>query len=102
LELFEIVKNNLYVGMVVKNYKMLCHLLNQEPKTSDSKKAQEKEWKRFFDWTREGQKYIIINVHNNQLPKDDKRYDGNNKNNRKEYEQFQISIEDDQKKGVYR
>jgi len=76
--LYQLVKNNLYVGLVIKNYKLLCHLLEQETKTSDSKKAQEKEWKRYFDWEKKGHKYIIIEVYNEPLEKNDKRSLGNN------------------------
>lgn len=32
--------SNLSIGMVVKNYKILCHLLNQEAKTGKAKQYQ--------------------------------------------------------------
>ena len=75
--LYKMVKNNLYVGLVIKNYKLLCHLLNEEEKKANSKKAQEKEWRRFFDWEKQGQKYIIIEIYTEPLEKDDKRSLGN-------------------------
>ena len=77
MELFEIIKNNLYIGMVIKNYKLMCQLLNQEEKTGNAKKAQQKEWKRFFDFEKQGQKYIIIEIYTEPLPKNDKRALGN-------------------------
>ena len=75
--LYELVKNNLYVGLVVKNYKLMCHLLQQEQKTSNSKKAQHKEWQRYFDYEKQGQKYIITEIYNEPLIKNDKRALGN-------------------------
>ena len=62
---------------VVKNYKEMCKLLNQEEKTGNSKKAQEKEWKRYFKWEKQGQKYIIEEIYENPLPVQDKRKNGN-------------------------
>jgi len=75
--LYELVKNNLYVCLVVKNYKLMCHLLQQEQKTSNSKKAQHKEWQRYFDYEKQGQKYIITEIYTEPLAKNDKRALGN-------------------------
>lgn len=35
--------------MTIKNYKMLCELLEQEVKNGKSKKLQLEDWKRYFD-----------------------------------------------------
>jgi len=50
-KLFELVKNNLYVGLIVKNYKLMCHLLQQEQKISgQGKNYQFDQWKQYFNW----------------------------------------------------
>jgi len=75
--MFELVKNNLYIGLIIKNYKLMCHLLGQEEKTGNAKKAQQKEWKRFFNYEKQGQKYIIIEIYAEPLHKIDGRENNN-------------------------
>jgi len=75
--LHRLVKSNLSIGQIIKNYKELCRLLNQEVKTSDSKKSQEKEFKQCFNWEKAGHKYIIIEIYQEPLEKNDKRSLGN-------------------------
>lgn len=67
-------------GMVIKNYPELCKVLGQASyKTgSNSQKAQLKEFARYFKWEKHGQKYIIIEIYDEPLPKQDKRKNGNN------------------------
>lgn len=54
--------SQLHEGMIVKNYKEMCRLLNQTVQTSNSKKAQLAEWQRYFDYEKSGQKFLITNV----------------------------------------
>lgn len=68
----------LSVGMTVKNYKALCELLSQDVKTGNSKKAQITDFKCYFDWKRSGQQFIITDIYDTPLCKDDKRKEGNN------------------------
>lgn len=68
----------LTTGMVVKNYKILCGLLGQEVKDGKSKKLQLEDWKRYFDWEKSGQKFIITDIYDTPLTKEDKRKLGNN------------------------
>jgi len=68
----------LHEGQVIKNYKAMCKLFNEEIKSSDSKKAQEKEWMRYFDFEKDKQKYIITEIYDTPLPKDDARNKGSN------------------------
>lgn len=68
---------NLNEGQVIKNYKELCLLLNQEIKTSNSKKAQIKEWERYFKFHKEGQKIIIDEIYENILDINDGRKNAN-------------------------
>ena len=101
---YELVKKNLAIGLIVKNYKEMCRLFNEKIKSGNSKILQLKNWQRYFTWINDKQKIIIKNIHNKPLPKIDLRHDGNNKGNRKDYKQFNISTnnDDDLKKGVYK
>ena len=45
--------------LIIKNYKEMCKILDEEETDGNSKKSQIKEWNRYFDFTRDGQKYII-------------------------------------------
>jgi hypothetical protein len=64
-------------GLIVKNYKEMCKLLGEEITGGDSKKSQEKEWRRYFSFEKKGQKYIVIKIYNEPLEKEDKRVMGN-------------------------
>lgn len=48
LDLDEVDTSQLSEGLEVKNYRALCELVGEEPKTGNGKKAQLKEWERFF------------------------------------------------------
>lgn len=69
--------SNLKVGQVVKNYKELCALLEEEFKQGgDSRKAQLKEFARYFEWEKSGQKFLITDIYDTPLPKEDGRNKG--------------------------
>lgn len=70
--------SSLKIGMTIKNYKQLCELLNQEVEFGNSKKSQLLEFERYFDWEKIGQKFIITDVYDTPLDKEDKRKFGNN------------------------
>ena len=70
--------SNLKVGQVVKNYKELCALLEEEVKTGKSKQLQLDNLNRFFEWEKAGQKFIITDIYDTPLPKVDGRSSGNN------------------------
>ena len=63
-----------------KNYKELCAYLGETPTTANSKKAQIKEWERYFSFRKEGQKIIITEVFDTPKDKVDNRGGNNNKN----------------------
>jgi len=69
--------NNLSVGQIVKNYKTMCEILGQQAKTSNSKKAQIKEWERYFKFHKEGQKIIIDEIYEKPLDVEDGRTNSN-------------------------
>lgn len=68
----------LEIGMVVKNYRELCMLLNQDVKGGKSKQLQIEDFKRYFDFEKAGQKFIITDIYDEPLTKEDKRKLGNN------------------------
>ena len=70
--------STLVIGMTIKNYKELCTILNEEAKTGKAKQLQLKNWKRYFDWEKDGQKFIIVDIYDTPLPKEDLRRKGNN------------------------
>ena len=77
-KLYEIVKNNLHIGISIKNYKEMCKLLEDEEKNGKGRNYQFINWKRFFDWEKKGQKFIVTIIYDIPLPKVDNRKDNNN------------------------
>ena len=55
----------------------MCRILNEQVCGGDSKKAQLKEWARYFLWEKRGQKFIILDIYDEPLPKDDGRQNKN-------------------------
>lgn len=70
---------NLKPGDIISDYKELCTLVQEEIKGGDSKKAQLKEFERYFQYEKHGRKFLILDVYDTPLPKNDKRKDGNRK-----------------------
>lgn len=66
----EVDVSKLSYGMIVKNYATMCELLGEEVKTGrgNSKSSQEKNWKRFFGWEMDGQKYVVTDIYDKPLP----------------------------------
>lgn len=54
--------SNLQQGMVVKNYRELCKLLEIEVKAGNSKKAQLKELNKYIKYHKDGNKFIIDEI----------------------------------------
>ena len=69
--------SGLELGMVVKNYREMCRILNEQICEGNSKKAQLKEWSRYFLWEKKGQKFIILDIYDEPLPKEDGRANKN-------------------------
>ena len=72
----EINTSRLQVGQVVKNYKELCSLFGEEECAGNSRKAQLKEFARYFEWEKSGQKFLITDIYDTPLPKEDGRNKG--------------------------
>lgn len=62
--------SKLQAGMVVKNYETMCKLISDKVISTrgNSKAAQFKRWKQYFDWEQDGQKFIIMEVYDRPLP----------------------------------
>ncbi len=73
----EIDTNRLVIGDVYKNYKELCNILGEKVLEGNSKKAQLKEWSRYFLWEKKGQKFIILDIYDEPLLKSDGRQNKN-------------------------
>ena len=75
--LHEIVKKNLHIGKIIKNYKFMCLLLNQEEKKGGrNKKLQFEQWQQYFNWEKQGQKFVITEIYEEPIIKIDNQ--GNN------------------------
>lgn len=70
----------LEIGMVVKNYKEMCSILGEEPKSGCSKKSQMKNWERYFEITKVkgSQKMMVSDIYDEPLTVVDGRSRGNN------------------------
>lgn len=62
--------DNIKSNMVVKNYKEMCLILGEKTTDGNSKKAQLKEWERYFDYEKQGHKFIIKEIYATPLPQD--------------------------------
>lgn len=65
--------DNLCIGMIVKNYKELCRLLEVKPKTGKSRQLQEKDFFRYFDYEKlkYSQEYVILDIYDEPLKKNE-------------------------------
>ena len=75
---FPVVVQRLQEGMIFKNYNEICDFLGCEKLQGNSKKSQHKEWSRYFEYEKDKYAYIITEIYDEPLPKDDKRSVGNN------------------------
>ena len=53
----------LKIGMQFKNYKELCRFCEDEIKEGNSRKYQLIDWQRYFDWEKQGHKFVITAIH---------------------------------------
>ena len=100
--------NKLEPNKIYKNYKKLCNVLNVKIKGGKSKQLQIIDMKRYFKYHNEGNKFIIDEILDIPEDKVDNRKghsgtsEGSRNNNRKEFPNFLISLEDEVKIGVYK
>lgn len=72
-DFYDICSKVLEEGMVVRNYKTMCELLHEKYNKGNSRKAQLKNWQRYFDYEKTRQKFIIVEIYPEPLPKVDER-----------------------------
>ncbi|MEW5569636.1 hypothetical protein [Rossellomorea marisflavi] len=65
--------SNLSAGQIFKNYKEITTALSEPIKSGNAKKAQLKEWERYFKHDKEGNKFIITHIYNVPLPENHNR-----------------------------
>lgn len=65
--------SKLVEGQIIKNYKELCRLLEVEEKKGKGRDLQINDWRRYFDFDREGHKYIITKILDSPIEKEDKK-----------------------------
>lgn len=53
---------NISEGQIIRNYKALCSELEVPIEAGNSKKAQLKEWERYFSYVKQGNKFIITDI----------------------------------------
>jgi hypothetical protein len=70
--------NSITEGLVIKNYKELCNLLNESIKTGKAKQLQLEDWERYFNYERKGNSFIIREIYTEPKPKLKDRTNGNN------------------------
>ena len=73
--------NNIKLGETYKNWKALCEVLGVEPKSASYKAKQERDFKQYFDWTKEGQKITITEIYKEKQERLDGR--GKSENSQK-------------------
>jgi len=98
---------NIKIGMTIKNYKILCELMDEEVKTGSGKISQVKNWERYFSFHKEGIKFIIDDIFDTTKDKIDKRKSrsglsiGSRSNNKKDCPNFKINDLNWNSIGVY-
>lgn len=65
--------SNIKTGDTFKNYKQLCEVLEVNQEAGNSKKAQLKEFERYFKYEREGHKYKIVSIYDVPLPENNNK-----------------------------
>ena len=69
----ELYTSKLNTNQTFKNYKALCECLNEPVKNGCAKKAQLKEWERYFSFEKNGQKITITEIFDTPKGKVDNR-----------------------------
>ena len=89
---------NLKVGQVLKNYKVLCEALGIEVKSGNTKKAQIKDLERYLTYTKDKNSFVITEIFKTPKPKEENKRGENKYIN---YEQFNIPRKDGNNIGIY-
>ena len=57
---YKIDTTKLRIGQIFKSYKSMCNEFGQDVLFGNSKEAQLKEWRRYIEWVKDGQKIAIV------------------------------------------
>ncbi|MDD3362789.1 MAG: hypothetical protein PHW34_14070 [Hespellia sp.] len=68
---------NIEIGQVYKNYADICDALGEPECGGNSKKGQLNRWKRYFKFEKKGYKFIVLDIYDEPLPKNDGRKNRN-------------------------
>ena len=71
--LYQLVKERITLGQIIKNYKDLCSILNQGIKSGRSKILQLKDISRYVKLKKDKQQFTVIEIYKEPLPKIDQR-----------------------------
>jgi len=94
-------KKYLETSNVLANYKKVCEQLDEKVLTGNAKLSQLKELERYFNFHKQGNKFVFTETYLEPKEKVDGRKNTKG-NNRKEFSNFLISEEDENKIGVYK
>ena len=61
--------NKIGIYKTVNTYGELCELLQEKKKEGNTKKSQEREWGRYFDYEKKGRQFIIKEIYEEPLEK---------------------------------
>lgn len=81
---YKIDTTKLRIGQIFKSYKSMCNEFGQDVLFGNSKEAQLKEWRRYIEWVKDGQKIIITDIYDTPLD----RNDGRVTNGTQKYQQY--------------
>jgi len=82
---YKVDTSNLCIGQAFKNKKELCKYLNQEYiSNKTASEPQLKEWRRYFEWVKDGQKIVVTDIYPTPLD----RTDGRVTNGTQKYQQY--------------
>ena len=77
----ELYTKQLTPNQVFKNYKELCTFLHEEVKGGCAKKAQLKDWENYFNYSKDGNKFIITEIFETPKEKVERRGGSHNTKN---------------------
>lgn len=78
------------VGDEIKNYKAMCELLGEQHREGNSRKAQLRRWKEYFNWHKKGHRFIINKINKKFYPTHDNNRVGQSLKDYNEYIQLLI------------
>ena len=69
--------SSIKTGDLIANYPKMCKLLSENQRKGSPRDRQVEDWKRFFNFEKQGHKFKVIEIYQNEKPKIDGRTEGN-------------------------